>query len=326
MDELKKQIKENNLKHLYVFYGDEDYLKRYYKNELIKATVNEGDTMNFSTLEGPRDPIEIINLVNTPPFFAPLRVILAEKSGLFAKSDEKFTECLKNIPDSAMLIFIEEKVNLSYGPAKAAQKHGMVVKFDTPDPKMFEQWAIVYLKRYGKQISRDAWEEFTHLTPNDMNTTEKELSKLIDYCWDKDSISIGDVRAIVTKHADSQIFKMIEGMAEKNLTKVMHYYHDILGDKNEKPLGILTLITKQFRQMLWLKALKERGASDDEILHEMKLSKTGVIRRIYAVAKNFSEEQIYAILADITELDGAIKTGNMVDRMAVEMLLVKYSK
>ena len=104
MDELKKQIKENNLKHLYVFYGDEDYLKRYYKNELIKATVNEGDTMNFSTLEGPRDPIEIINLVNTPPFFAPLRVILVEKSGLFAKSDAKFTECLKNIPDSAMLI------------------------------------------------------------------------------------------------------------------------------------------------------------------------------------------------------------------------------
>ena len=50
---LEKDIKEKNFKNVYLLYGEENYLKRSYKNRLKKAILNdENDTMNYSYFEG----------------------------------------------------------------------------------------------------------------------------------------------------------------------------------------------------------------------------------------------------------------------------------
>ena len=45
---LEKDIKEKNFKNVYLLYGEENYLKRSYKNRLKKAILNdENDTMTI---------------------------------------------------------------------------------------------------------------------------------------------------------------------------------------------------------------------------------------------------------------------------------------
>ncbi|MBO6215898.1 MAG: DNA polymerase III subunit delta [Lachnospiraceae bacterium] len=327
MNVIDEQIKKGEIKPVYLLYGTEDYLKRFYKNRLIKATVNEGDSMNFTVVEGPCESSdEIINLSNTMPFFADRRVVLIEKSGLFGRSDEKLAACIKALGSSTLLIFVEDKVNMSYAASKAVLKIGEAIELKTPEGKELDTWIGAFLKRYNKQITKNAIDEFNKRTPPDLNTISMELSKLVDYCWDKDSITPDDIRAIVTEQSESKIFDMISALARKDPATVMRKYHSIINDKKENPLLIMSRLSNQFRQMLWIKSLDEKRMSDEDIRSEAGLRSTRQVYMIRQVARNFSSEEIYKILGDIAEYDAAIKTGGLNDRIAVEMLIIKYSK
>ena len=48
MKAIDEDIKSGQFKNVYLLYGDEAYLKKQYKDKLVKALVAEGDTMNFS--------------------------------------------------------------------------------------------------------------------------------------------------------------------------------------------------------------------------------------------------------------------------------------
>ena len=86
MKSLNEDLKTGNLKQVYLLFGEENYLKKQYKDRLTKAIVSDGDTMNYVYYEGKGiDVKEIISLAETMPFFSERRLIVIENSGLFEK-------------------------------------------------------------------------------------------------------------------------------------------------------------------------------------------------------------------------------------------------
>lgn len=320
-------IKNNTIKKIYILHGSEEYLKRVYKNHLIKATVAEGDTMNFTTIEGPCDNSdEIISMANTMPFFAERRVVLVENSKLFMHPDEKLADCIKSLSDSILLIFIEEKVNNNLATVKAAASVGAVINYEPLQGKELDAWVVGFVRRSQKQITKNAVDEIYDRTPSDLNMLEKELTKLIDYCWDKNSITQDDVREVVTKQSDAKIFDLISAIASKDPVKVMKCYQEIITSKTDTPISIINKIANQFRQMLWVKSLGEQGLSNEAIAKSAGLKSDRQVYAIKKVASNFSEDRIIYILGDIAKYDEAIKCGAISDRVAVEMMMMEYSK
>ena len=47
MKTIDEDIKTGQFKKVYLLYGEEDYLKKQYRDKLTKALMNEGDQMNF---------------------------------------------------------------------------------------------------------------------------------------------------------------------------------------------------------------------------------------------------------------------------------------
>ena len=79
MKTVLEDIKNETYKPVYLFYGEEDYLKYQYRDRLCRALNPAGDTMNFTSFEGKGlSQGEIIDLAETMPFFAPRRVILLQ--------------------------------------------------------------------------------------------------------------------------------------------------------------------------------------------------------------------------------------------------------
>ena len=89
MKTIDEDIKNGTFRQLYLLYGEEVYLKKQYKDKLVKAMTTEGDTMNFSAFEG-KDTVtgQLIDLAETLPFFAERRVIIVEDSGFFKSSND----------------------------------------------------------------------------------------------------------------------------------------------------------------------------------------------------------------------------------------------
>ena len=52
MKSIDEDIKTGQFQNVYLLYGKEAYLKRQYKEKLLKSMVTQGDTMNFSVYEG----------------------------------------------------------------------------------------------------------------------------------------------------------------------------------------------------------------------------------------------------------------------------------
>lgn len=52
MKTIDNDIKNMDFKRVYLLYGQERYLIKQYRDKLIKAMVNDGDSMNFSSVRG----------------------------------------------------------------------------------------------------------------------------------------------------------------------------------------------------------------------------------------------------------------------------------
>lgn len=339
---IDEHLKNNEFANLYLLYGEERYLIRFYKNKLIRANVAEGDTMNFMTFHGPKiDEAELIDAMNTLPFFAKKRVILVENSGFFAskskkdegkdegKSGERLAKCLGEIPDTVMVIFTEETITERLKTVKAAQGSGVVEEFKTPSGEDLRRWCVGYIKLAGKEMSKDAYEELLKRGGNDLSELSIDLEKLIAYTGERTAITREDVVTMLPPQLDFNVFYLIDGVAEKNPDKVMREYHLIVDDaKTESPLGLMGRIAQKFRQMLSVVALSENGASNGEIMKTLGIKEKNewMIRKLNSAAANFSIEDMRSVLSDIAMFDTGIKTGIYEDRIALESLLLKYSK
>lgn len=325
MRTIDEDIAANTFKNIYLLYGDEHYLKKQYKDKLLKALVADGDTMNFAKYEGKETSIgEVIDLAETLPFFAERRVIYLADTGFFASSQEDLADYLSAVQETTCLVFLEDNVDKRSKTYKAANKYGKAIEFTMPDQKMLTSWMMARIKAAGKSITRSAWDEFLLRTGESMENMDKEMEKLLSYVYDKDAIAIEDVEAICIKQVQTKVFDMISAMAAKNPTKVLLLYHDLLAAK-EPPLLILNLIERQFDQMLIVRDYMDQGLNQSQIVAKTAM-RDFVVRNTMGLCRNYSLEQLKTALEDAINCEERAKSGLMNEQMAVELLMMQYSK
>ena len=140
MQRLKDDIKSGNFHNIYLLYGEEDYLKRMYRDNLKKAVLKDSDEMNYSYYEGNSIDIkEVRNISDTLPFFSDYRIVVIENSGLF-KSSNDFADYLPIMPDSTIILFVEKEIDKRNKLYKYVYKNGITVvmnQMNAHDTKSF---------------------------------------------------------------------------------------------------------------------------------------------------------------------------------------------
>ena len=112
MKSLNEDLKTGQFKQIYLLYGEESYLKRQYRERLVRAMIPEGDTMNYAVYEGKNIDIkEVIDLAETLPFFASRRLIVFEDTGFFKNAGTDLADYITDIPPTTYFLFIEKEVD-----------------------------------------------------------------------------------------------------------------------------------------------------------------------------------------------------------------------
>ncbi len=325
MKNLNEDIKTGNFRRMYLLYGEEEYLKNQYKNRLRKAILPEDDTMNFSLYAGKGiDVRQMIDQAETLPFFAEHRLILVEQSGFFKNACAELAEYLPKMPQETIIIFVENEVDKRGKMFKAVKQNGRVVELARQDARTLQSWILGMLKREQKNITGDALRLFMEKSGDDMENIANELEKLLSYTYGKDAIEAADVQDICTVTTESRVFDMIRALAEKRQKEALDLYYDLLSLK-EPPMRILFLIARQFNQMLQLKDLRDQGLDSATIASRAGVAPF-IAKRSLAQAERFEKEELRQAVEDCVSSEEAVKTGRLGDRLAVEMLIVKYSQ
>ena len=170
MQRLKEDIKNRAFHQLYLLYGEEDYLKKMYKNSLKQAVLEGSDDINYSYFEGKdTDVLQIKETVETLPFFNDYRLVIVEDSGFF-KSANTLADYLEDMPESSIVVFVEKETDKRNKLYKYVNKNGLAVEMKQMGVNDIKRFAALMLKENGKKMREStaspAMDETIALTEN----------------------------------------------------------------------------------------------------------------------------------------------------------------
>lgn len=324
MKSLQEDIKNQNFKGVYLFFGEEDYLKQQYKGRMKNALCPEEDTMNFSLFQGKKtEPKAVIDLAETMPFFAERRVIFLEDTGFFKNQCQDLPEYMASLPEYLCMVFVESEVDKRSRMYKAVKKYGRAVEFVRQDSSTLMRWVLGIMKREGKKITQRDMELFLERTGTDMGNIENELEKLLSYTMGREVITASDIKEVCTMQITNHIFDMLRAVTEKKQKKALDLYYDLLALK-EPPMRILFLLARQFNLILQVKELSGEGYDQSATAKRTGLQPF-VVRNYMAYARKYGTQELRDMVQECVELETKVKTGQMTDALSVELLLVKFS-
>ncbi len=330
MKELKKQWKQGQFHKCYLFYGSEPYLVKNYEETLVNALLPAGtEGMNFEVLEGKRiTAAAIMDAVETLPFFHDKRLVLVRNSGFFCKGTAKdegehLLDFMENLPESACLVFVEEKAEKNIRLYKAVAKYGQVVELKPLTEKEMMVWLKKSCGKEGVVLSDAIAIYLLRTTDNRMDNLEREISKLIAYKEGAGEITKEDVDAVCSVSLEAKIFDLVRAVADRQAERAVSLYRRLLLQK-ESPYMVLALITRQFRLILESALLSKEGLPNGEIAKRLEI-RDFAVRDYLKQSKDFRKEQLETALMDCLQTDLDIKSGKIGEELAVEILLIRYS-
>ena len=325
MKRIVEDIKSGRFSKVYLLYGEEAYLRRQYCENLRKALVSEGDTMNYSVYAGKDIHVnEVIDCAGTMPFFAECRVILIENSGWLKNGNDQIVALIKNLPETTYIIFAEEEIDKRSKLYKAIIANGYAALCEMQDEATLKKGVLGLLKKEKKQITADALDLLLDKTGTNMENIRREVEKLICYKYYEEGITEADVEALCVVQIQNQIFDMVEAVAQKEQKRALELYYNLLALK-EAPMKILALIARQFHMLLQVKEMKGMGYQESDIAKKTGLNPYYLKKKYIPQATRFQLLQLADALTTCVEAEERVKTGRMLDKLSVELLIIGLS-
>ena len=272
MKRIAQDIKNNQFSKVYLLYGEEAYLRKQCRDNLINALSDTNDAMNRSIYAGKDiDANEVADMANTMPFFAERRVIVVENSGWFKSGNDRITEVVKSLPDTTCMIFVEEEMDKRGKLYKACTANGYAAQCTVQDEATLKKWVMGLLKKENKLITPDALNLLLDKTGANMENIKREVEKLVCYKYYEEGITAADVEELCIVQIQNKIFDMVEAVAQKDQKTALALYYNLLALK-EAPMKILALIARQFNMLLQVKEMKQKGYQESAIASQTGLN------------------------------------------------------
>jgi len=329
MKNLKNDIKNNNYKNSYIFYGNENYIKKIYTDILLdKLLDNSFKDMNLEVYEGNNaDVSNVFDTLETLPFMTSKRVLIIKNKDIFNKKNkvfcDKLGEYIKNINSSSVLIIIEDEVDKRTKLFKNISKYGYCAYFDYLNETDLINFIIKEFKKNNKIISNKEAIHLIRIKGQDISNIQNEIQKLSSY-KKEENITISDIDEICIPNLEIKIFALLKSIGNKKINESLNMYANLIFN-NEHPLKILVMITRQIRIILGVKVLQNNSYSVDSIASKLKLQKF-IVNDTLKQAINYNIRELVWALEECLKTEVSIKKGDIDPNLGVEILIINLSK
>ncbi len=320
------------MNNIYLITGDEQYLKKQKRDELLDYYGVDG-SVNFNSFSGEIDYDEVSALSSTMPFFSEYRVILIDGSRLFKLSaNSTVMNMLDELPKSTIIIFYEDEADTSNSLYKLVKKKGEIFSFkkvagrkwaETKEDKAeIKKWLAGRFRKAGRKISSSNIEKLLNIYEYDMQRLDNEAEKLIMFTYEREKgeeITEADIQEICSKNVTDQVFDMLAAKLTGNIGKALRIYEDLLSIR-VKPMMVLYMLSKQFNEVYILKELQSQYLSDAQIAAKMNI-KDWKLRNIKQQSSRMTINEARRYLELCVSTETKIKQGDMIERIGVEIVL-----
>jgi DNA polymerase III subunit delta len=228
---------------------------------LIKALIPPGELdfnfQSFDMLSSEQEKPgfdQILDVVNTIPFFSSRKYVVIENSQKIAKKDLKKLETYLQSPSGNSVLVLLYEGSLKKD-AKESFRGVKQISLDIRENDM-PAWIIEKARLKGLSLSKDAAEYLLALIGPDLGMLSTEIEKLT--LVGKPEIEKSDIAEIIEGKRIFGAFDLINAIRNRDKEKVFRIY-SILRE-TEEPYGLLGALNWQYAQMLGEKnSPKERN-------------------------------------------------------------------
>lgn len=256
LEKLKKDLSAGRPGQLYIFHGEETYLRDYYLGRLREAVLAGGlGEFNRHDLSAKdMSPRALEEAVDCLPMMADRTLIEVADFDLFKAGEEDreaYIRILSGLPEYCCLVFVYDV--LEYRPdartklAQTVKACGTAVNFARQDRRELSDWVRRHFRALGKDIDPWLCEELIFLCGDLMHNLQQEIGKIAAYAKG-DRITRGDIEAVAAPQLDAVVFRIADAIGEKNFDKAA----SILGElyqMQKSPYEIISALGKQMRQL-----------------------------------------------------------------------------
>ena len=327
---------------LYILYGQDDFSLSQAVGK-IKADLGDWEMLATSTtnLEGQHLTLsELRNKCGAAPFLSSHRLVIVNgllgrfevkqskprsgkgKSGNGLGEWEDLDSYIKQMPETTVIVLIDGEVKGSNPLLKKISPLAEVKTFPLLRGKDLKGWIRQRVKKEGGDITPQAVDLLAELIGGDLWAMDGEIRKLLLYNQAR-SISVDDVRQLVSHVQEASIFALVDAVAEGRTESAQRILHRLY-DEGVAPTYILVMITRQFRLIAQARDLG-KGLSRLQIQDRLGLKQSYVVDKTLSQAKLYDFEDVKRAYDKLLETDLAIKTGKYSDKLALELLVTELA-
>ena len=254
LSKLKEALSSGSLGTVYIFYGEEGYLREFYLSELKKNLVAGFESFNFHKLEGKGLTIQTLtDTVEAIPMMAPRTMVQVVDWDLYKLGEEQrngLITLLEDFPPYCCLVFvydqIEYKPNKTYKKLYAAlEKYAQEVHFEEQSQKEIMKWVSRRFKAAGHTIDVPTAEHLLFTCGTLMNDLIPEIGKISAYAK-HEQITRADIDAVAAPVLEAQVFDMTNAVAKGNFDRAAEVLGTLL-KLQEEPIKLLSIIGGELR-------------------------------------------------------------------------------
>lgn len=312
---LKGDLSAGTLGRLYIFHGEEAYLRDFYLGQMKKKLLSAGmEAFNLHTFQAKEcDPKALGQVIDCLPMMSQRTMVVVYDYDLFkapADHREALAALFADLPEYVCLVFvydlIEYKADARTKLAAAIKAHGAVVKFSRQEQGDLVDWIARRFRAMDHDIGTEDAKYLIFLCGDLMHTLISEIGKIGAYASHR-RVTRQDIDAVATPQLDAVVFQMTDAISAGDFDKAA----SVLGDlyhMQEPPIKLLAALGKQLRQLYTARLALEHRKGSRYLMELWGLRSAYPAERMMQSARRFSLGWCRRAVIRCGEVDLAMKS------------------
>lgn len=325
-----EDIRWGRIAPVYLLAGEEAYFKEQILQCLEQEVLEDGkDDFNYELFDGDTVTLDIvIESASLLPMFGARRLVVVKNAPWFSskttgkESDALLVNYLHNPSPTTCLVFLATgSLDKRRKLFKELSQKGVIWESEPLTGISLKDFISSWLSARGKRISPRALELIYANYQGELTFLVQELEKLTLYTGEQEEVLPEEIEAVMSFPEQHSIFALTDAVGIKDGGEALWLLRSILRS-GEQPLYVLSMLARQFRLILYGKALAAEGYSKEQIAQKMQAHPYAV-QKALAQGRYYGQQELVEALAKLLEIDVAIKRGQGEPASLLEQAIIE---
>jgi DNA polymerase-3 subunit delta len=334
-EQLRSLIRENRIAPVYLFFGDETYLRDLAVKTISDKLFGEGDLREFNETEvslSNTDLRDALAAADQLPMMSQKRVVRVTEVRIsdsgrnvtVREEHETALESYLNNPNpSTVVFFVADDLDKRRKVSKLLLEKTTAVEFAALSDQEVVGWLKDRLKEFNARADDNVLRHLVGLIGNDLRKVSGELEKLAVASLPDGVVTVGLIDQLISNSRELSNFALTDHLLAKNRSRALETVHKLLDDGAE-PVMLLGLIASNYHRLALVKDLMKQGMDRRDVARAVNMPYSKQ-EEFMTMARRLETEKLSHILRRMAEVDLAIKTSLATPRLQIEMLVCELT-